>query len=81
MLNQRFGPKLEEAFCSAFGTLSSEGNWRIEPDTDDLDGLTLVFHYPSGRRNRMPQDRGICAPPYGWSSVPEGNNGHQPGAR
>ncbi|MBK8576652.1 MAG: nucleotidyl transferase AbiEii/AbiGii toxin family protein [Elusimicrobia bacterium] len=48
MLNQRFGPKLEEAFCSAFGTSSSEGNWRIEPDTDDPDGLTLVFHYPSG---------------------------------
>lgn len=48
MLQQQFEPRLEAAFCSALETSSSEKKWRIEPDADDPDGLTLVFHYPIG---------------------------------
>ena len=48
LIRARFLPKLKESFTSTLGTGPSRTTWRLEPDQDDPDKQTLLFHYPAG---------------------------------
>jgi Nucleotidyl transferase AbiEii toxin, Type IV TA system len=48
MIRERFGPQLGETFTEFLGMHPSPATWQIDPDPDDPDGQTLLFHYPAG---------------------------------
>ncbi|MFA5141114.1 MAG: nucleotidyl transferase AbiEii/AbiGii toxin family protein [Elusimicrobiota bacterium] len=45
MIRTRFLPKLEDSFASALGT---KAGWQVGLDPDDVDGQTVLSHYPAG---------------------------------
>jgi hypothetical protein len=48
MIHKRFLPQLAETFAKFLGAAPSPDTWQIDPDPDDPDGQTLLFHYPAG---------------------------------
>jgi hypothetical protein len=58
LIREKFLPQLAGEFTDLLGTTPSPETWRIEPDPDDPDGQTLLFHYPAG----LAEGRGAPAP-------------------
>lgn len=63
VIRERLLPQLTESFGNSLGE-SPSTNWNLEFAEDDLDGQTLLFHYPAESRDH-PADE----PAYIWPAV------------